>query len=77
MMSAELRHVPVLRDRVIALLAPALSNPGSVLVDATVGLGGHAELALQTFPALTLIGLDATSQRSPTPGNDLGHSESE
>ncbi len=58
MMSAELRHVPVLRDRVIALLAPALSNPGSVLVDATVGLGGHAELALQTFPALTLIGLD-------------------
>lgn len=58
MMSAEQRHVPVLRDRVIALLAPALSAPGSVLVDATVGLGGHAEHALRSFPALTLIGLD-------------------
>ncbi len=58
MMSEAVRHVPVLRDRVIALLAPALSSPGSILVDATVGLGGHAEHALRTFPELTLIGLD-------------------
>ncbi len=27
----------------IALLAPALEAPGAVLVDATLGLGGHAE----------------------------------
>ncbi len=52
------RHVPVLRDRVIALLAPALESPGAVLVDATLGLGGHAEQALTDFPDLRLVGLD-------------------
>jgi 16S rRNA (cytosine1402-N4)-methyltransferase len=35
-------HIPVLRDRVLALLAPALDQPGAVVVDATIGLGGHA-----------------------------------
>lgn len=57
-MSSSLRHVPVLRDRVIALLAPALEAPGAVLVDATLGLGGHAEHALEFFPHLQLVGLD-------------------
>ena len=51
-------HVPVMAERVIALLAPALQAPGAVLVDATLGLGGHAEQALQTFPELHLVGLD-------------------
>lgn len=51
-------HIPVMRDRVIALLAPALEQPGSVLVDATLGLGGHAEAALTAFPRLRLVGLD-------------------
>ena len=57
-MTTPTRHVPVLRDRVIALLAPALDAPGAVLVDATLGLGGHAEHALTTFPGLRLVGLD-------------------
>jgi 16S rRNA (cytosine1402-N4)-methyltransferase len=57
-MSTSTRHIPVLRDRVIALLAPALEAPGAVLVDATLGLGGHAEHALTTFPALHVVGLD-------------------
>lgn len=57
-MDTPIRHLPVLRDRVIALLAPALAAPGAVLVDATVGLGGHAEYALQQFPHLHLVGLD-------------------
>lgn len=52
------RHVPVMRDRVIALLAPALAEPGAVLVDATLGLGGHAEHALMTFPGIRLVGID-------------------
>ena len=52
------RHIPVLRDRVLALLAPALSRPEAVLVDATLGHGGHAEQALINFPGLRLIGLD-------------------
>lgn len=50
-------HEPVLRDRVLALLAPALTE-GAVLVDATVGLGGHALAALERFPGVRLIGLD-------------------
>ncbi len=57
-MSTSTRHVPVLRDRVIALLAPALEVPGAVLVDATIGLGGHAEHVLSSFPEVRLIGLD-------------------
>lgn len=51
-------HVPVLRDRVFALLAPALTSPGCVLVDATLGLGGHADYALRTFPLVRLVGID-------------------
>ncbi len=51
-------HVPVLRDRVLALLAPALSRPDAVAVDATLGLGGHAEALLEANPALRLVGID-------------------
>ncbi|MGL5811150.1 MAG: 16S rRNA (cytosine(1402)-N(4))-methyltransferase RsmH [Nocardioides sp.] len=51
-------HVPVLRDRVVALLAPALQRPGSVLIDATVGLGGHAEAILASCPRVSVIGVD-------------------
>jgi 16S rRNA (cytosine1402-N4)-methyltransferase len=51
-------HVPVLLDRVLTLFAPALSDRSAVLVDATVGLGGHADALLSAHPALTLVGLD-------------------
>jgi len=51
-------HVPVLLDRVLALLAPALAAGAAVVVDATLGLGGHAEALLAAHPELTLVGLD-------------------
>ncbi|MGH3763243.1 16S rRNA (cytosine(1402)-N(4))-methyltransferase RsmH [Actinophytocola sp.] len=51
-------HVPVLLDRVLALFEPALSGGSAVLVDATVGLGGHADALLSAHPSLTLVGLD-------------------
>ncbi|CAN5605879.1 16S rRNA (cytosine(1402)-N(4))-methyltransferase RsmH [soil metagenome] len=51
-------HVPVLLERVLDLLAPALSVPGAVVVDATLGLGGHSEAMLAAHPGLRLIGLD-------------------
>ncbi|KFF60320.1 16S rRNA methyltransferase [Cryobacterium sp. MLB-32] len=51
-------HTPVLLERCIELLAPALAAPGAVLVDATLGMAGHAEAFLQRFPALVLVGLD-------------------
>jgi 16S rRNA (cytosine1402-N4)-methyltransferase len=51
-------HIPVMLDRCVELLAPAIEAPGAVLVDATLGMGGHAEAFLTRFPQLTLIGLD-------------------
>ena len=51
-------HVPVMRDRVLALLQPALEDGPAVLVDATVGLGGHAAALLAQHPQLRLIGVD-------------------
>lgn len=55
-------HVPVLLARVLELLGPALDRPGAVLVDATLGLGGHSEALLQAHPELRLIGLDRDRQ---------------
>jgi len=55
-------HIPVLLDRVVALLAPALERNGAVVVDATVGLGGHSEALLARFDTLQLIGLDRDQQ---------------
>ena len=51
-------HVPVLLDRVVALVAPALEHPGSVMVDATLGLGGHTEAVLERIPQARVIGID-------------------
>jgi 16S rRNA (cytosine1402-N4)-methyltransferase len=51
-------HVPVLRDRVLALLAPAVAAPGAVAVDATLGLGGHSLALLAAHPGLRLVGID-------------------
>ncbi|TFD21875.1 16S rRNA (cytosine(1402)-N(4))-methyltransferase RsmH [Cryobacterium sp. TMS1-13-1] len=55
-------HTPVLLERCVELLAPALEQPGAVLVDATLGMGGHAEAILSRFPGLTLVGLDRDTE---------------
>ncbi|KAA1428992.1 16S rRNA (cytosine(1402)-N(4))-methyltransferase RsmH [Nocardioides antri] len=52
------RHVPVLLDRVVALLTPALDHPGAVLVDATLGLGGHSEALLERCELARVVGVD-------------------
>ena len=51
-------HTPVLLDRCVELLAPALGRDGAVFVDATEGMGGHSEAILERFPGARLIGLD-------------------
>lgn len=51
-------HVPVLLDRVVALLAPALRREGAVLVDATLGLGGHSEAVLSRLELARVVGID-------------------
>jgi 16S rRNA (cytosine1402-N4)-methyltransferase len=63
-------HVPVMLAEVVALLAPALEAPptdlraegGCVLLDCTVGLGGHAHALLTACPQAELIGLDRDPQ---------------
>ncbi|WP_457205422.1 16S rRNA (cytosine(1402)-N(4))-methyltransferase RsmH [Nocardioides sp. P5_C9_2] len=52
------QHAPVLLDRVVALLQPALDRPGAVLVDCTLGLGGHTEAVLERIDAARVIGID-------------------
>lgn len=56
--SMRAKHEPVMLSRCLALLAPALASDGAVCVDATLGLGGHSEAILRTFPNVQLIGLD-------------------
>jgi 16S rRNA (cytosine1402-N4)-methyltransferase len=60
-------HVPVLLSRSLDLLAPAFAAAETagrtpVMLDATLGLGGHAEAALAAHPRLTLVGLDRDQQ---------------
>jgi 16S rRNA (cytosine1402-N4)-methyltransferase len=57
--TAAAAHLPVMRDRVLELLAPALDLPGALLVDATLGRAGHASALLAAHPDLSLIGIDA------------------
>jgi 16S rRNA (cytosine1402-N4)-methyltransferase len=48
-------HVPVMADRIVEIFRPV---PPGLLVDATVGGGGHARLLLDARPDLTLVGID-------------------
>ena len=56
--TAAAAHLPVMRDRVLELLAPALESAGAVLVDTTLGRAGHASALLSAHPHLSLIGID-------------------
>lgn len=51
-------HDPVMVTRIVELLAPALSRPGSVYVDCTLGLAGHARAVLEAAPQARLVGID-------------------
>ena len=55
------QHVPVLLDRVVSLLTPALQRPDrdrTVFVDATLGLAGHSQAVLRACPKAHLVGVD-------------------
>jgi 16S rRNA (cytosine1402-N4)-methyltransferase len=64
-------HIPVLLERCIELLAPALERPGAVVVDATLGLGGHSAAMLERFPGLHLVGLDRDTEALALAGERL------
>ena len=59
---AEQRHVPVLLDTSVQLLAPALQDAGAVHVDATLGMGSHAAAVLHAAPRAHLVGIDRDPQ---------------
>jgi 16S rRNA (cytosine1402-N4)-methyltransferase len=65
------RHVPVLRDRCVALLAPVLDVEGAVVVDGTLGMGGHSEALLTACPGAVLVGIDRDPQAIELAGRRL------
>lgn len=52
------QHVPVMLERVLDLLEPVASAADAVIVDTTLGLGGHTEALLARFPRAHVIGID-------------------
>ncbi|OAV60833.1 16S rRNA (cytosine(1402)-N(4))-methyltransferase RsmH [Enteractinococcus helveticum] len=61
------RHIPVMADRVLDLLAPGIESARQhqrqpVLVDATLGMGGHTELMLNRFDDAVVVGIDRDTQ---------------
>jgi 16S rRNA (cytosine1402-N4)-methyltransferase len=55
-------HLPVMVEEVLGLFGPALEPSGAILVDATLGRGGHARALLDAHPGLALIGVDTDAQ---------------
>ena len=52
-------HIPVALNRCVALLAPAIDKSDSpIVIDATLGMGGHTRALLETFPSLRVIAFD-------------------
>lgn len=55
-------HTPVMLERCVDLLEPAILSRKAVVIDATLGMGGHTARMLQRFPDLTVIGLDRDTE---------------
>ena len=54
-MAHSFEHTPVLREEVVSLFA---SVPDGVVIDATVGGGGHSAALLEAHPGLRVVALD-------------------
>ncbi|WP_104179397.1 16S rRNA (cytosine(1402)-N(4))-methyltransferase RsmH [Arthrobacter sp. B0490] len=70
------RHVPVLRDRCVSLIAPSVASAEAagrraVVIDATLGMGGHAETMLERFPSAHLVGIDRDTEALGLAGERL------
>ncbi|MDC7121308.1 16S rRNA (cytosine(1402)-N(4))-methyltransferase RsmH [Cellulomonas fimi] len=68
---AATRHTPVLLQRCLDLLAPALAADGAVMVDSTLGMGGHTEGVLRAFPHVRVVGIDRDPQALDLAGRRL------
>ncbi|GAB3756019.1 16S rRNA (cytosine(1402)-N(4))-methyltransferase RsmH [Zhihengliuella somnathii] len=70
------RHVPVLLDRCVGLLEPGIlaaraAGRTPVLVDCTLGMGGHSEAILTRYEDARLVGLDRDEQALALAGERL------
>lgn len=70
-METSYQHLPVMCEQVVSLLAPVLDSPNAVMVDATIGLGGHTLAALERFTSLRVIGFDRDPQAIEATQNRL------
>ncbi len=52
---SEFSHQPVMRDEIVATFAPV---PPGVVLDATLGGGGHSEALLDSRPDISILGID-------------------
>lgn len=64
-------HAPVMLERCLEVLGEALEGKAAVMVDGTLGLGGHSEAFLDRFPLLTLIGIDRDTNALALAGERL------
>lgn len=58
-------HIPVMLDRIVELLRPACApeySSAPIIIDGTLGLGGHTEALLERIPSASVIGLDRDTQ---------------
>lgn len=65
------RHVPVMLERILDLLEPALRDHRGIFVDATLGMGGHTEAVLKRFPGVTAYGVDRDAEALALAGERL------
>lgn len=69
-----MEHISVMRNRCVDLLTPSiLAVEHPVIVDATLGLGGHTEALLERFENLTVIGIDRDRAALLKAQNRLAH----
>jgi 16S rRNA (cytosine1402-N4)-methyltransferase len=54
---AGIAHTPVMLEELLSFLVP--SRPDALMLDCTLGEGGHAEAFLARYPSLRYVGLDA------------------
>ncbi len=66
----ERRHAPVLLAEVVALLAP---RKGRLLVDCTLGLGGHASALAAKGASVVALDLDPSNVAAAPPGVEAHH----
>lgn len=65
-------HMPVMLKECLELLGSAIAkHPAPVMIDATLGMGGHSEAFLQKFPHLNVIGIDRDDEALALAGERL------